>query len=222
MGVRPLLAAAAALFLSACEVYAVPSPIDCPGQQQGVFNFGGSLTSDPTACSFAQPGNPSALQVNNPIGFSGTINFATVPDPGAAICISAAHAVPRIGTYAVVDSSTQSLRVSYGRPPASPAVAGEVKVFVGGCGCPSLDAVAAAGCSCPANTPLTGCSCPVFIQEAIQGLLTLPRPGATKSFTGTQVVSVFPPIGLAANLACDCQSACKYTYDMTATEVGSR
>jgi hypothetical protein len=121
MGVRALAAAAAAVVLCGCEVYAVPSPLPCPGDRQGVFDFAGDQILSPTDCFFAQPGN-AAYQVNNPIAFQGTVSFG----PGtseAAVCISAPHAVPRLGTHSGLD-----VDVAYVNLTGS----------VGGCSCPVI------------------------------------------------------------------------------------
>jgi hypothetical protein len=196
MGVRALAAAAAAVLLCGCEVYAVPSPLPCPGDRQGIFDFAGDQVLSPTDCFFAQPGNAS-YQVNNPIAFQGTV------------CISVPHAVPRLGTHSglAVDAAYVNLTGS-----------------VGGCTCPNQAAVTAGNCLCPpgSGTPITGCSCPVFIEERIQGSL-LPIPGGFSGFDGSQKVSVSPPPGLVLqDPPCDCQVACSYAYTLAATTVGTR
>ncbi len=207
MGVRRLAASAAAVFICGCEVYAVPSPLPCPGERQGVFDFVGDQILTPDDCFFAQPGN-DAYQVRNPIPFQGSVSFG----PGAsdaAVCISAPHAVPRLGTHSGLD-----LDVEYVNLTGS----------VGGCTCPDQAAVAAGNCSCPPSSgiPITGCSCPVIISERIQGSL-LPIPGGFSGFDGFQRVSVTPPPGLVLpDPPCDCQAACSYAYTLTATTVGSR
>jgi hypothetical protein len=193
----------AALLLAGCEVYAVPDPITCPGERQGIFDFGGVQTPSTGDCFFAQPGNP-AYQVVNPITFTGTVNFG----PGAAdaaICISQAHATPRLGTHSGV-----SVDVAYTSLTGS----------VGACTCPTAEAAAAGNCSCSPNT-LENCSCPVSITERIQGAL-VPITGGYSGFTGTQVVTVQPlPTMVLPPQPCDCQVACTYSYAMTATAVGS-
>ncbi len=201
---RAPAAAVAALLLAGCEVYAVPSPIPCPGDRQGVFDFAGEQTPSPDDCFFAQPGNP-AYQVNNPIAFPGTVNFG----PGAtdaALCITTPHAEPRLGTHSGVD-----IDVAYVNLTAS----------VGGCTCPTAEAVAAARCLCPPDSPLSGCSCPVFLEERITGSL-LPIPGGYSGFQGTQVVTVRPPPGAVPAQPCDCHVTCTYSYALTAKTVGSR
>jgi hypothetical protein len=207
MGLRALAAAAAAVLLCGCEVYAVPSPLPCPGDRQGVFDFAGDQILSPTDCFFAQPGK-AAYQVNNPIAFQGTVSFG----PGAseaAVCISVPHAVPRLGTHSGLD-----VDVAYVNLTGS----------VGGCTCPNQAAVTAGSCLCPpgSGTPITGCSCPVFIEERIQGSL-LPIPGGFSGFGGSQTVSVRPPPGLVLpDPPCDCQVACTYAYALAATTVGAR
>jgi hypothetical protein len=204
MGVRVLAAAAAAVFLCGCEVYAVPSPLPCPGERQGVFDFAGDQVLSPGDCFFAQPGN-AAYQVNNPIAFQGSVSFG----PGAsdaAVCISVSHAVPRLGTHSGLDLDVANL-----------ALTGSVV----GCTCPNQAAVTAGNCVCPSGTPLEGCSCPVFIEERIQGSL-LPVPGGYSGFEGVQVVTVTPPPGPLPAQPCDCQVACTYSYALAARTVGTR
>ncbi len=210
-------AAAAALLLSGCEVYAVPEPIECPGIQQGVFDFSGSqILTPPPSCTFAQPGNPS-YQVNATIGFQGTINFdpATGLAGYAAICISNAHAVPREGF----------------RETATPGGGSWVRVWyeslssVAGCTCPSEDARRVAGCVCPSNTPLSGCSCPVVVEEEIDGSFFPATKDVPARFVdGKQVVTVNPPVSVLPipPQLCPCQATCSYSYTLTATAVGAR
>jgi hypothetical protein len=206
MGVRAL-AAAAAVVLCGCEVYAVPSPLPCPGDRQGVFDFAGDQILSPTDCFFAQPGN-AAYQVNNPIAFQGTVSFG----PGtseAAVCISAPHAVPRLGTHSGLDVDVEYVNFTGS---------------VGGCTCPDQAAANAGKCLCPpaSGTPITGCSCPVIISERIQGSL-LPIPGGFSGFDGSQKVSVSPPPGLVLpTRPCDCQETCFYAYTLAAKTVGAR
>ena len=207
MGVRVLAASAAAVFICGCEVYAVPSPLPCPGERQGVFDFAGDQVLAPDDCFFAQPGD-AAYQVRNPIAFQGSVGFG----PGAsdaAVCISAPHAVPRLGTHSGLD-----LDVEYVNLTGS----------VGGCTCPDQAAVTAGNCLCPpaSGTPITGCNCPVIISERIQGSL-LPIPGGLSGFDGFQRVSVTPPPGLVLpDPPCDCQVTCFYAYTLTGKTVGSR
>jgi hypothetical protein len=208
MGVRLLAASAAALLLCGCEVYAVPSPLPCPGERQGVFDFAGDQVLTPTDCFFAQPGNPS-YQVRSSIAFQGSVSFG----PGAsdaAVCISAPHAVPRLGTHTGPD-----LDVEYVNLTGS----------VGGCTCPSQAAADAGRCiACQATSgpQVTGCSCPVIISERIQGAL-FPFPGELSGFDGSQKVSVIPPPGLVLpDPPCDCQATCFYAYTLNAKTVGSR
>jgi hypothetical protein len=206
VGVRLLLAAAAAVFLTGCEVYAVPDPLPCPGERQGIFDFAGDQILSPSDCFFAQPGNP-AYQVNNPIAFQGTVNFG----PGAseaAVCISAPHAAPRLGTR-----SDLAVDVAYVNFTGS----------VGGCSCPSQAAADAGKCLCQpgSTTPITGCSCPVIIEERIQGSL-IPVAGGFSGFEGSETVSVRPPPGAVPAQPCDCHVACTYSYTLTARTVGTR
>jgi hypothetical protein len=204
MGVRLLAACAAAAFLVGCEVYAVPSPLPCPGERQGIFDFAGDQILSPTDCFFAQPTN-TAYQVKNPIAFQGSVNFG----PGAtdaAVCISAPHALPRLGTHSGLD-----VDVAYVNLTGS----------VGGCTCPDQAAVTAGSCACPADTPLEGCSCPVFIEERIQGSL-VPVPGGYSGFDGVQVVTVTPPPVPLPVQPCNCQVPCTYSYTLAAKTVGTR
>jgi hypothetical protein len=204
MGVRLLAAAAAAVVLCGCEVYAVPSPLPCPGESQGVFAFAGEQVVRPGDCFFAQPGN-AAYQVNNPIAFQGTVGFG----PGAseaALCIAAAHAEPRLGTHSGVD-----IDVAYVNLTAS----------VGGCTCPTPEAATAGKCLCSPGATVANCSCPVFLEERVQGSL-IPGAGGFSGFLGTQVVNVAPPPFVPSVQACDCQIACSYSYSLSAKTVGTR
>lgn len=200
---RPLLAVTAAVFLCACETYAVPSPLPCPGDRQGVFDFAGDQVLNPADCFFAQPG--STYQVNNPIAFPGTISFGPGADE-AALCISRPHAFPRLGTH-----SGLAIDVAYMNLTGS----------VGGCTCPSPDAATAGKCLCSPGDPVANCSCPVIIEERVQGSL-VPDAGGYSGFQGTQVVNVTPPPGLVSAQPCDCQVACSYSYAVTAKTVGTR
>jgi hypothetical protein len=212
VGLRLLVAAAAAVLLAGCEVYAVPDPLPCPGDRQGVFEFSGNQVVVPGAtCFFAVPGDP-AYQVVNPISFQGTINFGPVSGE-AAICVSQPHALPRLGTHqsGVVQGQTVELiDVRYENRTGS----------VGACSCPSPQAVSDGACLCPPNS-LQGCSCPVVVEERIQGALAPATAGSAQTFTGTQLVTVTPRVGPGAT-PCNCLVACTYSYDMAATAVGSR
>jgi hypothetical protein len=208
MGVRLLAASAATLFLCGCEVYAVPSPLPCPGERKGVFDFAGDQVLDPNDCFFAQPGN-AAYQVNNSIAFQGTVSFG----PGASeanLCVSRPHAEPRVGTHSGVD-----IDVTYVNLTGS----------VGGCTCPdqrAADAGKCIACQATSGPQVTGCSCPVIISERIQGAL-LPIPGGFSGFDGSQKVSVTPPPGLVLpDPPCNCQATCFYAYTLTAKTVGAR
>lgn len=202
-------AAAAALLLMGCEVYAVPAPEPCPGDRQGTFDFSGTQVVNPTDCFFAQPttttgaANP-AYQVLSSFGFPGTVNFG----PGAsdaAVCITVPHAMPRLGTHAGA-----SLDVAYTNYTGS----------VGACTCPTQEAATAGRCVCPPNTPLQNCSCPVFVTERIVGDLA-PIPGGYSGFDGQQIVSVRPAVTVPGT-PCDCQVACTYAYTLTAAVTGAR
>ena len=198
------IAALATLLLAGCEVYAVPDPIECPGTRQGTFDFGGTQVTSPSDCFFAQPGNP-AYQVNNPITFQAVVSFG----PGAAdaaVCVQAAHAVPRIGTHSALD-----LDVAYTNVTGS----------VGGCTCPSAEAVTAGSCLCPTSSPLQNCLCPAVVTERIVGSL-IPVPGGYSGFDGQMRVSVSPPPFLNRPDVCNCQVACSYNYALTAQVVGAR
>jgi hypothetical protein len=203
VALRLPVAAAAALLLCGCEVYAVPNPIPCPGERQGTFDFVGDQVVTASDCFFAQPGSP-AYQVNNPIAFTALVNFG----PGAseaAICIQTAHAEPRLGTHAGLDVDVAYVNITGS---------------VAGCTCPTAEAATAGRCLCPPNS-LQGCSCPVVIEERIQGSL-LPVPGGFSGFTGTQTVSVSPPpASPLPPQPCDCQVACTYGYDLAAKTVGT-
>jgi hypothetical protein len=200
---RLLVAAAAALLLSGCEVYAVPSPLPCPGERQGVFNFVATQVLDPADCVFAQPG-PS-YQVASQITFPGTISFASDGTAGAAVCKDQPHALPNLGTHADIDLDVASVFL----------------VNVGGCNCPSPEAAAAVRCSCPADSPTTGCLCPVLQEQRITGSL-IPVPGGYSGFEGLLLFTVSPPPAADPAQACDCQAECTYSYDLAATAVGSR
>ncbi len=203
----------AAFALAGCEVYAVPSPLSCPGDRIGTFNFAGDeilpvvVPPAGTGCFFADPTNP-ANQAAQSIAFTGSFYFGqpATPQP-AALCINAPHALPRIGTVA----PDGTIDVSYVNVGAS----------IGGCTCPSTEAVTAGRCACPPNTPTSGCSCPVVITETIRGALQRNGQGILTGFTGTQAVSVTPPPGVVAGAVCDCQVACDFAYDLAATVVGA-
>ncbi len=199
---RLLLAAAAAGFLSGCEVYAVPSPLPCPGERQGIFDFAAEQVVNPGDCFFAQPGSP-AYQVLGSIAFPATVNFAEVGD-GAALCKQEPHALPNLGTHTG----------------PSIDVASEATLSVGGCTCLTPEAAAAGGCLCPPNTPQT-CSCPVLQQQRIQGDL-VPIPGGYSGFEGTLLYTVTPPPLPPLAQPCDCHVTCTYAYALTATVVGTR
>jgi hypothetical protein len=216
VGVRPLLAAATAVLLCGCEVYAVPDPPPCPGTRQGIFDWGGTLiVNPPSDCFFAQPGNP-AFQVNSQIAFQGAVNFGPGADE-ARVCIEQAHAQNRVGTYqpGVLGNGTVDIRVSYLGGSGS----------VGGYTCPSQEAADENKCLCSPGD-LTACSCPVIIAETITGYLT-PRDPADPSrgyvsFTGLQIVDVTPPPGPAPSQPCTPRADCSYTYDLAASETGAR
>ena len=206
---RIAIAAAAAVFLTGCETYAVPGPLPCPGERQGVFDFSATQVPNANDCFFAQPGNP-ANQVLGSFVFQAAVNFgpAELPD-NAAVCIQAAHAVPREGVHTGLQDPL--IDVAYSNLTGS----------VVACTCPSEAAVTAGRCSCPPNDPLTNCSCPVIVVEQITGTLA-GSPGAYTGFTGKQTVSVRPLVDPLPGPVCDCLQVCSYSYDLTAKTVGSR
>jgi hypothetical protein len=201
VGLRLLAAAAAAVILSACEVYAVPSPLPCPGERQGVFDFAANQVQSPSDCLFARPG-PS-YQVLPSFPFTASINFEATGN-GAALCKQVAHALPNLGTHAG----------------PSIDVALVTGLSVGGCTCLDPEAAAAGGCVCPTSTPQT-CSCPVVQEQRIRGDL-LPTTGGFSGFTGTLVYTVSPPPLPPLVAPCDCQVTCSYSYDLGATTVSAR
>jgi len=214
--VRLLLAAAAAVFLCGCEVYAVPNPPPCPGTRQGIFDWGGTLIVDPlSSCFFAQPGQP-ALQVNTQIAFQGAVNFALESDK-AWVCVERAHAEPRVGTYFPGPPGTGLLGISVEYTNRSGSV--------GGYTCPSQEAADDSKCVCPPND-LSACSCPVIITESIGGFLTQKDPSDPKkgfsSFAGEQLVIVKPPDGPVPVKPCSARVVCSFSYSLDATEVGAR
>jgi hypothetical protein len=199
--VRVLLAGSAAVLLSGCEVYAVPSPLPCPGERQGIFDFVANQVVNPDDCFFAQPGN-AAYQVLGSFGFPATVNFDATGD-GAALCKQAAHALPNLGTHAGLSID----------------VALENVLSVGGCTCSTPEAATAGGCLCPPNTPTT-CSCPVRQQQRIQGAL-VPIPSGFSGFEGSILYTVTPPPLPPLDQPCDCHVSCTYAYELTATTVGT-
>ena len=203
------IAAAAAVLLTGCEVYAVPSPLPCPGERQGVFDFSATQVVKATDCFFAQPGN-AAYQVLGSFVFQAAVSFgpAEFPD-NAAVCIQAAHAVPREGIHSGLQDPF--IDVAYSNLTGS----------VGACTCPSEAAVTAGRCTCPPDNPLSDCSCPVIITEQITGTMT-GSPRAYTGFAGTQTVYVRPLVDLLPGPVCDCLEVCSYSYDLTAETVGSR
>jgi hypothetical protein len=189
---KRLLATAAALLLAGCEIYAVPSPIPCPGERQGVLTFQGVLIT-PAGCPWASG------QYQTSFSFPGSVSYGTDASNEAWICVDAPHAVPRTGTH-----DGDDLVVAYVTP-----------LTVGNCTCPT-DAIRAAGrCTCPPTSPLSSCSCPVILTETIGGHLEQ-MPGGDH-FTGVQVATVDPPpdVDLSAG-ACDCQVSCSYSYTVDA------
>lgn len=202
MALRLSAAAVTSLLLCGCEVYAVPSPVTCPGALQGTFDFVASQTVTPADCFFAQPSGP-AYQVLPSFAFAGTISFATDGTTDAALCKSAPHAIPNLGTHAALVLD----------------VASTFGLTVNGCTCASAEAAKEAQCGCPPDSPSSNCSCPVILEQRIQGDL-LPIPGGYSGFQGTLTNRV-----LASPLAtttCDCQDPCSYAYTIAATTVGSR
>jgi len=210
--VKKALPALAALALAGCEVYAVPSPVDCPGARVGTFDVAGDqvLPLDPpppAGCFFADPSSAS-YQVKQTLFFNGSLYVGGPATTAAALCIGAPHAAPRIGTIA--DDGT--FTVSYVNLTGS----------IAGCTCPSSEAVTAGRCACPVNSQLTGCSCPAVIQETIRGLLQHDSQGVLTGFAGSQTVDVSPPPGVPSGTpVCDCQVACSFSYSLAATTVGA-
>jgi hypothetical protein len=204
--VRVLVAAAAAVLLCGCEVYAVPSPITCPGELQGTFDFVADQIADPNACSFTQPPGDPASQVAQQILFVGSIAFedTTAVPPGAALCKSVPHALPNMGVH-----DGTFIRVAQ-----------TFALSVAGCTCPSAAAAVAARCGCPPDSPSSNCSCPVVQDQVIEGNL-LPIPGGYSGFQGSLTYYVTPPIDVAPENLCTCQKACIYAYDLAAKTVGA-
>ncbi len=187
------LAAGAALLLAGCEIYAVPAPITCPGQRQGVFNFQAGLIT-PAGCPWA------SSQYLQSFSFPGAISYATDGTDEAWVCVDAPHAEPRTGTHA-----GDQIDVAY-----------RTVLSVGNCTCPSDAARAAGGCSCPPTSPLASCTCPVALEEGITGTLT--RLAGGNRFSGRQDNTVAPPPGFDLSAgACDCQVTCSYSYTLEAT-----
>jgi len=190
-----------ALLLCGCEVYAVPSPIACPADRQGTFDFAGNRIYLETDCFFAGPGG----QANEPISFPGTISF--LPGSNAALlCVDRPHALPNAGTYSGVSIDVASV----------------FPVQVGGCTCASAEAAAAAKCGCPADTPSSNCSCQVLLEQRIQAVLDPIAGGGYSGLTGTLLDTVSPPPGTDPAQLCNCQQTCTYSYALAATVVGSR
>jgi hypothetical protein len=207
MAVRRLGAALGALLLCSCEIYAVPSPLTCPGKLQGTFDFAANQDVKANDCFFAQPGNP-AYQVNNPIAFPGTISFATDGTSPAALCVGYPHAQINIGIHTGPD-----LTVQYVSPLLS----------VGACPCPSQNAADAGRCICQPNDPQRqNCSCPVVQTQRFEGTLVKDAQGAISAFQGNLTYFVDPPRNLPENDACLCQLPCKYSYDLAGKLVGTR
>jgi hypothetical protein len=215
---RLVAAAVAAVLLAGCEVYAVPSPLDCPGIRKGTFDFAGDQVPDPGDCYFAQP-DGTIYQVNDPIAFQAIIAFAETGD-GAALCVTAPHAALNVGKH----TSDVDIDVNY-----------STVLSVGGCNCPSVDAANAAGCQCAPDSPASNCSCPVVLVQNTKGKLEYAGDICT-GFTGTMTNTVtFPPAppGTPPSPLCDCLKStattpstpatkCSYTYALGATTVGSR
>jgi hypothetical protein len=199
--VRLPAAVVTALLLCGCEVYAVPSPIACPADRQGTFDFVASRVYLQTDCFFTQPGG----QANDPISFPGTVSFL----PGtndALLCVDRPHALPNAGTYSGVSIDVASV----------------FAVSVGGCTCPSAEAAAASKCGCPPDSPSSNCSCQVLLEQRIQADLTPIPGGGYSGLTGSLVNTVNPPPGTDPAQLCNCQQTCTYSYDLAATVVGSR
>ena len=197
-----LAAALFALLLGGCEVYAVPSPITCPGTLQGTFDFVANQTSVATDCFFAVPNDP-VYQVLFAPAFVGTVSFASDGTDRAALCKSAPHALPNSGTHVGPDIDVSS---TFG-------------LTIGGCTCPSAAVQAAAGCVCQTDSTTRNCSCPVVLEQRIQGTLHA-IPGGYDGFDGTFDNIVTPPPTITDR--CDCQEPCSFAYALAATTVGSR
>ena len=219
-GLAPF-AAAAALLLAGCEVYAVPDPYPCPGTPLGVFDFSGTQILEPLpTCYFAQPGS-STYQVNNPMNsFQGTI---ASEGAAAALCVGNAHAAISLGTRGGPDKPPDPLRID---------VYYETDLSVAGCTCPSPAAVKASVCTCPTSSPTSNCSCLLHLQQYTTGLLieATGRPGYS-GFGGSMINTVSVPSFVPPALACDCLRSsatgtaalsCSYSYQLTATSVGTR
>jgi hypothetical protein len=207
MAVRRLGAALGALLLCSCEVYAVPSPLTCPGALQGTFDFAADQVVKATDCFFAQPGNP-AYQINNPIAFPGTISFATDGTSDAALCVGYPHAQINIGFHTGPD-----VTVGYLSPLLS----------VGACPCPSQNAADAGKCICQPNDPqFQNCSCPVNQMQWINGTLVKDAQGVTSTFQGNLTYVVVPPRDLPPSDVCLCQVGCEYSYALAGKLVGTR
>ena len=200
---RIRLATLGALLLCGCEVYAVPNPIPCPGDAQASLDFAADQVVLATDCFFAQPGNP-AYQVAGSIAFPGVISFMPEGN-GAALCRTAPHAVPNLGTHTGLAIDVASVAL----------------LSVGACTCPSAAAVTAGNCLCPPNSPLSNCSCPVAQEQRIQGTLQ-PVPGGFSGFVGSLIYTVTPPPGSVPAEICDCHVTCTYSYALAAKVVGTR
>jgi hypothetical protein len=209
VGVRLLVAAVAAVFLAGCEVYAVPNPVICPGERKGLFEFTAvqitANTDGTLLCPFANPADPDyqSGQVLPSFTFVAEICFAASGD-GAALCPQVAHAVPNVGTH-----TGDTIDVGL-----------EGSVSVAGCTCATPQAAAAGGCLCPTTSPST-CSCPVVQRQQFGGSL-LPIAGGYSGFSGTIRYTVTPPTIPAGIEPCRCDQPCTYSYNLTATSVGSR
>jgi hypothetical protein len=207
MALRRLGAALGALLLCGCEVYAVPSPLPCPGELKGTFDFAADQVVKATDCFFAQPGNP-AYQVNNPIAFPGTISFATDGTSDAALCVGYPHAQINTGFHTDLDVTVGFL---------SPLL------NVGACPCPSQKAADAGKCLCQPNDPqLQNCSCPVNQMQWIDGTLVKDAQGAISTFQGNLTYVVVPPGDLPPSDVCLCQVRCEYSYALAGKLVGTR
>jgi hypothetical protein len=204
VALRLPLAVLSALLLCSCEVYAVPNPPVCPGVQQGVFDFAAEQVVAPGDCVFAQPSG-GVYQVLGSFAFSGAINFDASGN-GAALCKSAPHARPNLGTHT-------GLAID---------VAEVFTLTVNGCKCGNAETAAAAKCACPPDSPGSNCSCPVVLEQRITGALSQAVTGVYDGFSGTLLNTVTVEPLPAPTARCDCQDPCSYAYDLAATVVGSR
>lgn len=91
----PILVAAGLL---GCELYSTTPAAPCPGALVATFALatppGGGPAGPASTCPFASDPN----QVLQSLGFTAALHAS--PDGGAALCRTAAHALPWVGTFA--------------------------------------------------------------------------------------------------------------------------